>query len=378
MKEIKRIAVLFVEPIRYGLELVEEVYESTKYEFLFVYCHERDLLDNSLSLPNRSIVLGGNWNKKKKLLKKVVADFEPNFFIINGYVGLEQRYCINYSKRKNIPYAIESDTPLNIPNNRIKAFLKKNVLRRRLFNEYCYGFPGGSLQKENLVYYGIPESRCFVMPMSVSRKRFDSAASRFSKKNLLKEESGLSGKTVFLFVGRLEEEKNTVLLIEAFKRLSNQGDSVTLLVVGDGSQRDMLVKRAAGNENIVFIGKVNFPEIVKYYVMSDVFVLPSKYEPWGLVVNEAMTMGLPLVLSSAVGSLPDLLKENVNGFSFESENTSSLLNSMSMIMKTDLAEFGRKSRSEIENWGFEAYLRRFVEAISIIEKQTQNDGEKNE
>ena len=361
-----RILVLFVEPMLYGMDLIHEVYEKTPFEFQYIYCNIGITGRDDIKLPENSFLCSGDKSERKKQIHNIFDKFHPDFAVINGYVGTEQVIAIKYCKKNKIPYAIESDTQLNIPSNPIKALLKKLYLKNLLANDYCYGFPGGTLQKENLVYYGIPEEKDFIMPMSVSLKRLLDEKSRLPEKGELKRELGIESKRTFLFVGRLEEVKNVSLLIEAFGRIKQTYKDTALIIVGDGSLRAELEKQAEVIDDVIFAGYTVFPEIVKYYKTADVFVLPSSYEPWGLVVNEAMIMGLPVIVSSDVGCRVDLIDNNENGFVFESGNSVDLTEKMQKCNIDTVERFRVSAQAKINNWNFEYYKMCFEGAIKSV------------
>ena len=361
-----KICVLFVEPMRYGLELIEEVYKKTEHNYKYIYIQDHVVSDNVLSVPKDSIILSGNPSNKKRQLVEELDSFNPEIMIINGYTGKIQVSAIQYCWKKTIPYAVESDTPLRIPNNPIKAIGKRILLKRRLGNKLCYGFAGGTPQKENFLYYGIDETRCFILPMCVSENRFLEQSRNLSTKQEIKESLGFEPKKVFLYVGRLAEEKNVQLLLKAFSKMDKE--SSILLILGDGPEGDVLKEYVRSNnlDNVFFKGHVFFPEIVSFYKAADCFVLPSKSEPWGLVVNEAMIMGLPLVLSSAVGCCSDLMKESQNGFIFDNNDIEDLEKSLNMVLRANLSKMGETSKQIIANWGMNDYLRNYNDALQVM------------
>ena len=170
---------------------------------------------------------------------------------------------------------------------------------------------------------------------------------------------------MFLFVGRLTEVKNVSILIEAFANVKKQEGEIALCLVGDGNLREELQEQVKklGIQDVLFTGYVGFPQNVEFYKMADVFVLPSTHEPWGLVVNEAMIMGLPVIVSSKVGCRKDLVLEGENGFVFEDGNVNQLTCLMSDILKLDFAALEKQSLGMMQKWNFEYYLQSFLGAI---------------
>ena len=138
------------------------------------------------------------------------------------------------------------------------------------------------------------------------------------------------GETVFLYVGRLVGVKGVDLLLEAFSRLTQPA---RLVLVGEGPERARLGRLAEElgcEQRTIFEGFINQNRLPDVYRSADVFVLPSFYEPWGLVVNEALACGTPCVVSSAVGAGPDLVRDEGAGHIFESGSAESLREALTL------------------------------------------------
>ena len=121
----------------------------------------------------------------------------------------------------------------------------------------------------------------------------------------------------FLYVGRLSPEKNLRLLIKVFNTLPE----LTLDIIGFGPQEEEL--KALAGENVNFLGQINNEDLYRYYRSADVFVLPSTSEPWGLVVEEALNNGMPVIVSSMVGCHKDLVYAET-GLVFENNSADAL------------------------------------------------------
>lgn len=361
-----KILVLFVEPMLYIMDLIHTVYEQTPYIYQYVFCHSRLTGKDDLSLPAGTVICDGDGAARKEQVKKIFESFCPDMVIVNGYVGVEQSTLIRCCKKAKVPYAIETDTPLHIPGNKLKAAAKKLYLRTLLHNSLCHGFPGGTLQKENLVYYGIRKERCYIMPMCVDCGRLLAEGENLPDKESLKAQYGLAGKDIFLFVGRLEEVKNVPVLLRAFAAYKKSNPDGALLIVGDGTQTEALKEMTAqlGLKDVVYAGYVVFPGLVVYYKMADIFVLPSSYESWGLVVNEAQAFDLPVVVSSKVGCREDLVISGKNGYIFEDDNEMELRDAMEKALA-----LGKPEISMAQQWNHKKYYEQFVSAVEHICKE---------
>lgn len=158
-------------------------------------------------------------------------------------------------------------------------------------------------------------------------------------KDTQKKNNPKNTKRNFLFVGRLSKEKNIITLLKAFNNLRSVDNKWGLIIIGDGPQKEDLLIYIKNNnlgDRVYLPGFIQQNDIVKYYSMSDVFILPSKSEPWGLVVNEAMLCNLPVIVSSRCGSASELVKEGINGFTFNPDNQDTLEKLMLKFMSDEV------------------------------------------
>jgi glycosyltransferase involved in cell wall biosynthesis len=185
----------------------------------------------------------------------------------------------------------------------------------------------GVRHKRYYLSLGIPEEKIFLSG-SVSLARRSPDTKLLARKIL--NELGWSGKKVILYVGGLIERKGVHYLIKAFKKVLEKHGNARLLIVGQGPRENslkQLCRRLKVDGYVRFMGWVNNQNIPPYYHLCDVFVLPSvtivgaswNYEeagaePWGLVLNEAMSMGKPVIATTAVGAAEDLIVNGANGF----------------------------------------------------------------
>ncbi len=146
----------------------------------------------------------------------------------------------------------------------------------------------------------------------------------------------------FLFVGRLIKEKNLHLLISVF----NKYPDLNLTIIGDGPLRASL--EAVAKENIRFLGSVNNKELPQYYQAADVFVLPSQSETWGLVVEEALNNGTPVIVSSAVGCADSIVTPYSSGIVFESGNDIALKECVKQVCCVDYYNRLRENVSKMD------------------------------
>lgn len=176
-----------------------------------------------------------------------------------------------------------------------------------------------------------------------------------------------SGCPVVLFVGRLSPEKGLRTLIDAVTFCKSRGVDVKLVLVGSGPDEEPL--RVLGQRagiDLEFHGFLEGDALAERYAAADIFVLPSLSEPWGLVVNEAMEFGMPLLLSDRVGCRTVLLQEGTNGFTFSAGDARALASVMEPLLTRPQIreEMGQASRLIIQKHTIDSWAGSVVRAVS--------------
>ena len=178
---------------------------------------------------------------------------------------------------------------------------------------------------------------------------------------------GLGEGDHFLYVGRLAPEKDLQLLLRAYSKYRRQVERPWgLVVAGDGPMGDELRALAAelGIDGIHWLGYRQLGDLPACYALSSCLVLPSRSEPWGLVVNEAMASGLPVIVSSRCGCAGDLVRDR-NGFIFEGGNEDALVRRLvdvDALSPAVLDEMGQASRAIVASYSPEVWASGLVEA----------------
>jgi glycosyltransferase involved in cell wall biosynthesis len=188
-----------------------------------------------------------------------------------------------------------------------------------LFINSCDAFlVPGVASRDYLLTLGVREDDIYRSQNSIDVQRFEELSAPFRTPQARREFRELHGLPEFLllFVGRLSHEKGFPILVEVAARLQKKGKNVGMMVVGDGDRRDEYLRASTELQNgsALFVGFVQQPQLPLYYAQADALVLPSRSEPWGLVLNEAMACGLPVLCSRNVGASYDLITDGENGF----------------------------------------------------------------
>ena len=264
-----------------------------------------------------------------------------------------------------IPITIESDTQFEPTKSAWRRAIKRLIFPT-LFRIPRLFLPAGTRQKNYFMRYGVDQRQIRVAQMSVDVCSIMAQVDMYRAKST----HDLSKKqfVVFLYVGRLELYKGIHDLLKAFVDLNRDGDSARLIIVGDGSLREFVQSSASTNSNITYLGRLSGEELFNVYSQANVFVLPSRVEPWGLVINEAMAASLPVIATDRVGCIEDLLRQGENGYVVPSSNPNSLAEAMrNFIRRPDLAEtMGQKSRQLIADWTIEDEAKIMLAAWSEV------------
>ncbi len=190
----------------------------------------------------------------------------------------------------------------------------------------------------------------------------------FTNLDMFLEERNTRIDNFILFVGGLEEVKGVEYLIKAFTKIRVEFPEFKLVIIGDGSERKNLefrVRELKIEDKVDFKGRLSLKETKNIMKNCYCFVLPSLSEGLGRVLMEAMALGKP-VIGSNVGGIPDLIKDNQNGFLFEPKNLENLVNKLEILLKDKklAIRMGKNGREFIENnFSNERYLQNFINII---------------
>jgi glycosyltransferase involved in cell wall biosynthesis len=246
------------------------------------------------------------WPKIKALFREIYTQ-KPQVLNITGYYDAAQLLLMFYAKIRGIKVIISNESGAN---DYQRHWLKENIKRLvlRLANGFfCFG----TTSAQYLIQLGVAPSQILtchaaIVDNDVLRVSYQKAfAQRAIQKTNLRPYN-------FIFVGRLIEPKNLLMLIEAFAQVSAANTDWGLILLGDGEQKAELSAFCTQQKlnSVVFMDSKPWYEVPQYLALADVLVLPSVSEPWGLVVNEAMVCGLPVLVSDKCGCATDLVQNN--------------------------------------------------------------------
>jgi 1,2-diacylglycerol 3-alpha-glucosyltransferase len=308
-------------------------------------------------LPISSLFPDSDWNQvgQLRLARAVWRELDrldPSSVLVPGWYtapALAAAFWAKLHRRSSI--LMSETTEQDHPRVWWKESSKR-ILVKLLFD---FGIAGGKPHVRYLRQLGFHPSkiaRCYDV---VDNAFFERATDRIRLSSGLRQLSGLPER-FFLYVGRLAPEKHLPALLRAFASYRSAGGSWSLVLVGDGGERpelEALSRRLRVDREVTFAGLQVANRLPHYYAFAGCFVLPSIREPWGLVVNEAMASGLPVLVSNRCGCAEDLVESEGNGYLFDPSNEIELSDrmlAMEFLSPQTRAAMGSRSRAIVAGY----------------------------
>jgi glycosyltransferase involved in cell wall biosynthesis len=392
-----RLAILVSHPIQYQAPLYRALAARPEIDLMVFFCSDWGLnachdagfgqelkwdiplLDGYRSefLPNVSLKPNPSrfWGLINPVIIQRLRNGGFDAVWVHGWASLTNWLAMLAAFASGIPVLLRGETTLLPTLPRWKRVLKQTVLKR-LFKWISAFLAIGRYNAEFYAAYGVPKEKIFHVPYAVDNDFFLSKAKDLLPHKLeMKKKFGIpENLPVILFCGKLTPVKQPMDLLQAYAQITNDV-KCALVFVGDGSLRSELEAyvREHRVKNVLFMGFQNQTELPKFYTIADIFVLPSGSEPWGLVVNEAMCFGLPVVVSNQVGAGGDLVKEDVNGFVYRAGDTATLATRLKLLLSNEhlRLKMGDASRKFIMSWAYLTCIKGLLECLERLREASK-------
>ncbi len=297
-----------------------------------------------------------SWAQANKLqlarqLWSRLSELEPEVVLVPGYYTLPAIAAALWAKfHRSVSVLMTESTAYDHPRVAWKEWAK-SLLLRALFD---WAVAGGKEHLEYLEQLDFPTDRTARFYDVVDNELFAQGTDALRGQSA--SDFGLPTEPYFVYVGRFAEEKNISGLLESWIAYRRGGGTWPLVLVGDGPLAAALRQAAAASgfgADVFFPGLKSSRALLPYYAFAGCFVLPSTREPWGLVVNEAMAAGLPVLVSDRCGCAVDLVESGRNGFVFAPADGLALIARMRQIASSGPAELramGAESRRLVSHY----------------------------
>jgi glycosyltransferase involved in cell wall biosynthesis len=391
----RRILILASHVIQYSSPLFRRIAHDPRLDLQIAYCTlqgakasidpefgvevawDTSVLDGYpwVHLPNRSPIPG---------LGKFFGLFNPTVWglirrsrfdavILPGYFYCTAWIAIAAAKWSGTPILFVTDSH-SLRSWRTQTARKlrfKKWLVRRIFSLARGVFVSSTGGVEYVKSLGFPSERIFLLPTAVDNDWWTQQAAAVDRSAARAAWKIPQDAVVALFCAKLQGWKGPMDLLEAFAAANVPGSCLTF--AGDGPERSRLERRAdelGVGGRVRFLGFVNQSQLPSVYCAADLFVLPSLFEPFGLVVNEAMLCGLPVAVSDRVGAKFDLVRPGENGYVFPAGDVSAL----AAILREILPDAEKRSRlsaaarRRMETWSPREYTDSVARAVAATSK----------
>jgi glycosyltransferase involved in cell wall biosynthesis len=388
MSDPIRLGILSTHPIQYHAPLYRHLSARSDVDLTVFYAHrpsaeeqgigfgvpfewDVDLLDGyrSIFLENRRrpAEAGEFFGYDTPEIASRIRAGRFDAFIVSGWHALTYWQAMRACWSSGVPVLARGDSHL-IGEPALRRTVKR-LLYPRFVRRFSACLSVGQRSEDYFRFYG---ARVVVRaPHFVDNAFFgEGAAVHATERAALRERRGIPADAfVVLIAGKLLEIKRPLDAIHACAAIRGRG--VHLLFAGDGPLRAACESEASRlGVPAYFAGFLNQRQMPSAYAAADALLVPSSSETWGLVVNEAMASGLPVVVSSAVGCCPDLVIEGRTGCSFRTGDIESLASTLSWLAddRPNAIAMGRAARAHIASYSIDAAADGFLRGARIAQE----------
>ncbi|BAY07258.1 glycosyltransferase family 4 protein [Calothrix sp. NIES-2098] len=291
-------------------------------------------------------------------LYSILAEVKVDVFAIAGYFNFGMLATLLWSMWHRKPAILLSETT---ENDSHRSWWRE-IVKSWIVRKYKSALVGGQPQKRYLLKLGLLNESIFLGYDVVGNETFHTEKIK-SLQNPLKH-------PYFLAINRFIPKKNLEFLISSYAKYRQiKGDGAwNLVLCGNGRLRSKIEHQVAelDLENTVYLpGFLQQNELLPYFAHANCFVHSSTHEQWGLVVNEAMAAGLPVLVSNRCGCFEDLIIDGVNGFGFDPENSQQLTDLMIKISskEIDIKTMGQAALEHIQKFSPDYFAQGLIQAV---------------
>jgi glycosyltransferase involved in cell wall biosynthesis len=332
MPEKLKLLILYAEVMPYNVVCFKDFVETTGGEIVVISWGE----DKKLT-PYKPPALAGvrhftinDYNLGK--IKSLIGSFQPDALYISGRMEKVYLEVALYARKQGIPVIGNADDQFFGSWKQLINRIFSNWLWKRYFD---FMMVPGLYQYEYMRYLGFKREQIIFPQYCADTALFNNYYEKAAEAKIEKD--------YILFTGRLNTIKGLDMLLEAFKELKAEKKiDLKLLIVGNGPLMSVIPK----SEDILVKGFLEQKEIIAFLPQVKFFCLPSRIEPWGLVIHEFAAAGLPIICSSECGAATAFVKEGYNGYLFRSRNKDVLKQSilrMANLSNEEIKLFGKRS-----------------------------------
>lgn len=347
---------------------------ALKWDVSLLDGYDHEFVPNTSARPGTHHVHG---LRNPELLGRV-RRYDPDAVLLLGYnYASLYEFILRWDRRKS-PLLFRGDSHRLVPGRGYGERLRRRLIST-VFSRFARFLYVGKANREYFSYHGVAPDRLFFAPHAVNNEYFfgESGIAREAAREWKAELGIAPSYNVVLFAGKFEEKKRPLDLLRAFADADLE--STSLLFVGNGHLEAELRRQASARSDVFFAPFQNQSFMPRTYATADLFVLPSygPGETWGLAVNEAMCLGLPVIASDHVGCAQDLVIPYRNGLIFPASDVPALADCLweSLSNPERLVSWGREGRDIVGQYSYEAATAGLMAALESLRSSS---GERSE
>ncbi len=369
MADKKRILWVHTQPEYYVNLMIDALNKCSEYQYDTAYIYRGHGLYSELAVPKTGqhffLDPGAKFSRPDQLTywfrrpnwEKVIDLNAYSALVVAGYAGATQRSIFRVCSKYHIPVAMMCDSNLRSDRGKTPAIKFKRLVKRICLQHIIQSvdvlMPANSLGNAYWRYYGAPRHKIKIAACYADYDRIKESLTT-DRKDVLPVYDISSDRNIILSAARLIPVKGLELMIRAFRELKLGEKGFVYAIAGVGPLEAEL-KALAGEENgkgIRFLGFVQPKDLMKLMVHSSLFVLPSHYEPHGIVIGEAAAAGTPQLVSDVCGAAKDVVVEGVSGWTFKTGDPNSFTQKLNMVLSDmpRLENMRESSRRTWEEW----------------------------
>ncbi|MFK7777470.1 MAG: glycosyltransferase family 4 protein [Gimesia sp.] len=331
-----KVTFLTVMPSPYIQELFAAMNNDPRIDLRVLYLEQEapDTHWGEQEMPSYAKVLPGRWIGYREArihlnpsIKRALQDHSADLVIVGGYSGITNQIAMRYLSRIRTPWGFWGEIPGFQSRGWFGSKLR-SIAQRALRSASGIAAVGSHAVKaygEITIKMKRPDIPIHNIPYHCNLTEYVKAAKTRKPSN-----STDPTPIRFLYCGQLIKRKGVDLLIEAFTRLAEQGKDVRLTLAGEGPLHECLKASLPRDvaEKVTFLGFRPVDDLPEIFAESDIFILPSRHDGWGVVVNQAIAAGMPVIATDQVGAANDLVIPNENGFRISAESSTAIYEAM--------------------------------------------------
>lgn len=309
------------------------------------------------------------WGLQNPSLISQVRAYKPDAVLLMSYnYASLYSFLLNWDAHQ-VPLLFRGDSHRLSPPTGLKAWARRQFISL-IYRRFAACLYVGKANYDYFRYHGVATNHLFFSPHAIDNDRFKAQTKTATQQAVAwKRELGIpNNNAVILFAGKFEAKKRPLDLLRAF--LQAQLSQVSLLFVGAGPLEQDLKSEAAEHRNIYFACFQNQTLMPRTYAVADLVVLPSygSCETWGLAINEAMCLGIPVIASTHVGCTQDLIHPHENGLIFPAGDVPALTRSLQEAFsdRQRLQRWGENSRNIISQYSYNQATQGLNKALDYI------------